>query len=109
MELLPLRDFVKDNLGNYYVVINKSSDKLILVNAVTYYSFNRILNEDFVKEMNTQYKDSVAVGQPFLDIVRNKIEGLMEGKYPGKVYLLESLQAEYDVVVDGLYEVKVTI
>jgi len=109
MDILPLRDLIKDDLGNIYVVIKKSEGKLILVNAAVYYSFKRILDVNFVNEVNNNYNHPVAVGQYFTDMVRDRMNGLMEGKYPGKVYLLDAVKKQYDVVVDGIYERSVII
>ena len=87
MEILAMRDLIQDDLGNYYAVANVGKSTITLVNAVVYYSFNRILDNDFVEEVNKQYDNkSVAVGQFFTDLVINKIEGLTSGKYPGRIY-----------------------
>lgn len=108
MDILVMRDLIKDALGNYYVVSKIDGKKLTLVNAVVYYSYNRILDFEYVDEIKRNYKQSVGVGQPFTDIVKSRIEGLESGKYPGGIYPLEEVLKEYDIFVDGLYERNVT-
>ncbi|MCM3454472.1 hypothetical protein M3685_11000 [Heyndrickxia oleronia] len=109
MEILQHRDLIKDELGNYYVVSAIDDNQLTLVNAVVYYSFNYILNKEFVKEVTSNYESSVGVGQFFTDLVKNKIEGLQTGKYPGGIYSLGDVLKEYQVQVESLYERNVNL
>ncbi|EIJ79127.1 hypothetical protein PB1_16259 [Bacillus methanolicus PB1] len=104
MKILVNRDLIRDELGNYYVASSVYGKQLTLVNAVVYYSFNRILTHDFVDEVNSQYDKEVAVGQFFTDIVKHKIERLKKGESPGGIYSLEEVLKEYVVRIDGLYE-----
>lgn len=109
MELIEQRDLIKDDLGNYYVVSSVFGKQVRLVNAVVYFSFNRILTQEFVEEVNNCYSDSVAVGQFFMDMVKSKIDGIKSGKTPGYIYNLNDVSELYNVTVDGLYERSVSI
>jgi hypothetical protein len=109
MEILVNRDIIQDELGNYYIVSKIEGNRLTLVNAVVYYSFNRILREDFLREVNSQYDKPVAVGQFFTDLVKNKISRLKEGKTPGSIYMLNDVRKKYEINVDSLYERSVSV
>ena len=85
MGILPVRDLIQDDLGNYYTVVELNEKKLTLVNAMIHYSFRRILNADFVEEVNKQYDRSVGVGQYFTDMLKNRIQGLSKGTIPGNL------------------------
>lgn len=108
MDILVMRDLIRDDLGNYYIVSKIEGKHLTLVNAAVYYSYNRILDHDYVDEVKGNYEYAVGVGQPFTDIVKSRIEGLKNGKYPGGIYSLAEILKEYEVSVDGLYERNVT-
>lgn len=98
-EIMVLRDLIKDRLGNYYLVNGISGKKLILVNAVVKYASNRLFEEELVKEHAHETLTHFAT-----NILKSKIEDLSTGRVPGKIYLLEALEGEYDIVVDGLYD-----
>ncbi len=104
MEILSLRDLIQDEYGNYYIASSVSGNKLTLVNAFQLYSFNRILSHDFVEEINKQYNKSVAVGQFFGDMVKNRIETLKRDNVPGGIYTLEDVMNYYEVSIDVHYE-----
>lgn len=104
MDLMVFRDIIKDELGNYYMISEINRNKLTLVNAVVYMSFNRFLNEEYVKEIKEQYGETVLVGQPATDMVKHRIELLSKGSVPGSIYSLEEVTKEYKVLIDGLYE-----
>jgi hypothetical protein len=104
LELLVMRDLIKDDLGNYYVIQAINGNKLTLVNAVIYNSFKRILSYDFVDEVEKKYGKPVAVGQYFLDALKSRIEGLESGKYPGGIYTLEEVAKNYEIEVNTFYE-----
>jgi hypothetical protein len=76
---------------------------------VVHNSFKRILNKDFVEEVNNKYDKSVAVGQYFTDMLKNRIEGLSSDKYPGGIYKLSDVLGEYEIEVNGLYERDVNV
>lgn len=109
MEIIPRRDLVKDELGNYYEITKLNNEEVTLVNAAIYYSFNRILRHEFVDEVNKNYDHPVGVGQYFTDLLKNRISGLESGKYPGSVYPLEAIKDKYSIKVEGLYEQSVHI
>ncbi|TXC89880.1 hypothetical protein FS935_16120 [Metabacillus litoralis] len=109
MEILPIRDLIQDELGNYYIVKAINGKKLTLVNAIIHHSFRRILSEDFVAEVNKQYDKGVAVGQYFTDALKSKIESISTGKTPGGIYKLSDIQKEYDIEVISLYEKDVNV
>jgi hypothetical protein len=103
-EILPIRDLVKDKLGNYYAINEVTKDKITLVNAVTFYASSRILNTDFVEEVYRRYDDTVSVGQFFVDMLKKRIETITTSESDMKIHSLEELQNKYEVVVDNLYE-----
>jgi len=105
MEILAMRDFIRDDLGNYYAITTVGKSTITLVNAVVYYSFNRVLNNEFVEEVNKQYDHKpVAAGQVFTDLVINQIDDLTSGKYPGHIYDLTDVAKNYEIEVVNLYE-----
>jgi hypothetical protein len=104
MEILENRDLIKDELGNYYYASSVYGKQITLVNAVVFNAFKRILDHQLVDEIKSSYDTPIAVGQIFTDMVKNKIDGLESGKYPGSIYSLEDVQKEYVVKVSGLYE-----
>jgi hypothetical protein len=109
MDLLVHRDLIQDDLGNYYIISSINGHKLTLVHAVVYFSFNQIANEEFINTVKNQYGSPVGVGQFFTDIVKNKINGFQEGKYPGGIYSLKEVLGHYDIELDNLYEVNVNV
>ncbi|MDN8592043.1 hypothetical protein Q0V21_25175 [Paenibacillus sp. 11B] len=101
-QLLPMRDLIKDELGNYYVIIGNNQDgKIILVNAVVFYASNRIVDKEYFQEHAHETLTHAAT-----EIVKRRIEDMGAGKIPGGIYKLETLKSEFglDFVVDGLYE-----
>lgn len=104
MEILVMRDLIKDEYGNYYIVSRVTGNELTLVNAVHFYSFNRILNHDFVEEINKDYDKHVAVGQYFVDMVKYCIKSLKRKEVPGDIHELEIVKKFYKVHFDSLYE-----
>ncbi|MGG4549388.1 hypothetical protein ABER02_16625 [Rossellomorea marisflavi] len=109
MEILPMRDLIQDDLGNYYTVVAINEKKLTLVNAVIHHTFRRLLSVDFIEEVNKQYDKSVAVGQYFTDSLKSRIQGLTTGTYPGGIYKLSDVQNEYEIEVNGLYEREINV
>lgn len=109
MEILVARDLIVDDLGNYYVAYAQEDNKLYITNAFQYYSFNRILNDAFVDDVEQKYARSVAVGQYFLDSLRNKIEGLERKNYPGGIYNLNEVTEYYDIEYNPFYEKNFTV
>ncbi|MDF2649569.1 MAG: hypothetical protein K0Q73_5374 [Paenibacillus sp.] len=53
MNILVMRDLIKDDRGNYYIAVGQVDDQLTLVNAFVEFSFRRILffNDDFKKRI----------------------------------------------------------
>lgn len=99
-----MRDLVKDEYGNYYIASRVMGNEITLVNAVHFYSFNRILSNDFIEDVKKQYEKYVAVGQFFVDMVKGHIESLGREEVPGDIYELADVLKIYNVRFDGLYE-----
>lgn len=97
--ILPRRDLIKDQLGNYYFVRSISENEMILVNAVVLYASNRIVNDEFLKKHKGEIVTHFAT-----QMLKDRIEQLQNEIIPGKIYLLESLVGTYDVVVDSFYD-----
>ncbi|AHF08573.1 hypothetical protein [Desulfitobacterium metallireducens] len=98
-KILPFRDLIQDNLGNYYFVSEIGENKMILVNAVVLYASNRIFSEELVKDHKGESLTHFAT-----QMVKDHLKLLLSGEIPGKMYLLESLVGTYDIVVDALYD-----
>jgi len=99
-KLLAQRDLIVDRLGNYYEITGSTKDKkIILVNAVIYYSNNRILHEDHFEEHKGERLTAF-----FIKMLENRIEGLKTNKYPGSIFTLESLESEgYEFVANNFH------
>lgn len=97
-QLLPNRDLVKDEMGNYYLIQSISSDKIILVNAVVDYASRRVIDDEFYSEHKGETPINFAT-----QMLQNQIERLASGQAKGEIYLLDSLKSRYEVVVNGLY------
>ncbi|PRS26915.1 hypothetical protein C6W19_24270 [Bacillus sp. RJGP41] len=103
MEILPIRDLIQDDLGNYYEVVGISGGKIRIVNAVVHLSFKRILTTEFVEEVDKHYGKRVGVGQYFTDMLKDKIERISNGG-KGNIYKLSDVLEEYEVEIGPLYE-----
>ncbi|WP_017687522.1 hypothetical protein [Paenibacillus sp. PAMC 26794] len=101
--LLPVRDLIKDELGNYYDIlyVDNQNSKVVLVNAVVKLSSNRILTDDYYREHQHEVLTHEAT-----NILKAKIKNLNEGKVPGDIYSLEELKSDFgfEFVVEGLYD-----
>ncbi|MBP3037968.1 hypothetical protein J9303_00405 [Bacillaceae bacterium Marseille-Q3522] len=104
-----MRDLIKDELGNYYTSVGLHGNKLLIANAIVYYSFNRIANEEYIETVKRQYNTYVGVGQFFTDMLKNKINDLTNGISLGKIYQLDDVRKEYDVELISLYERNVNL
>jgi hypothetical protein len=104
MDILGLRDLVKDEYGNYYEIIQQSNDEIVLVNTFVHYTFRRLLHfdEDFKKEFK-EYEWQY-IGKFFMDMLKNRVDGLETGKYPGKIYDMKEVMKEYTVNVIPFYD-----
>ncbi|WP_053957152.1 hypothetical protein [Inediibacterium massiliense] len=107
MEILPMRDLIKDEYDNYYVVtrISDAEKKITLVNAYMELSFRRILffNDNFKKEFKNY--EGLYLGQQAMDILKYRINSLETGEVPGHIYSLNDVKKEYNKIeFVGLYE-----
>lgn len=98
------RDLLKDEYGNYYLATNVTGDSITIVNAAVYYSFNRMLNEEFLAELKETYPNEVAAGKFFADQVAKHIEQLENQDYPGGIYDIDEVKQKYDLHVKPLYD-----
>lgn len=98
------RDLILDDLGNYYQIKSINKNKITLVNAIVFYAYNRILNDDYYEEYKGQ-----AVAAPATKIVKNKIKKLENNETKGRIYNLTDVSKKYVVVVDGLYEREISV
>ncbi|AUM66330.1 hypothetical protein C0R09_18405 [Brevibacillus laterosporus] len=94
-------DLITDKYGNYYFVMEQHEQKLVLVNAIVEFSYSHILDEQYLSEHKGEF-----IGRYPTDLLKTAIENIKSGKAPLKIYTLESLLEDYDIVVDGLYERK---
>jgi predicted P-loop ATPase len=104
MEINQFWDLIQDEYGNYYHVKCISDNTLYLVNAIAYFSFKRIANENFLNDVNKKYEKSVGVGQYFTDQLKSRIDGLKSKKYPGEIFQLNDVVNFYSVSFMPLYE-----
>ncbi|MEW9668902.1 hypothetical protein [Ammoniphilus sp. 3BR4] len=108
MQLLPLRDLIKDDLGNYYTIVKQTIDddinEITVVNAFVEASFRRILrfDDDFKNEFK-DYEDQY-IGQISMDILLNRIDHLNREDVPGNVYTLEQVLRKYTVKFISMIE-----
>ena len=109
MEIMENRDLIIDKYGNYYIAESVYGKQVRLVNAVIYYANNRVLNNELLDAVNKQYGEPSSVLRFFTDMVKDKIEGLESGKYPGSIYSFEEVEANYTVSVSGLHSRSVVI
>ncbi len=105
MEINLFGDLFKDKLGNYYVAVDRFQNNLTLVNAVHFFASNFIIDEEYCKEHENEIVSCFPVEE-----LQNHIERVTmqdsdaSNKLPLKLYLLESLLEEFEVVVDPFYE-----
>lgn len=107
MQLLPLRDLIKDDLGNHYTIVKQTTDdinEITVVNAFVEASFRRILrfDDDFKNEFK-DYDDQY-IGQISMDILLNRIDRLNREDVPGNVYTLEQVLRKYTVKFISMIE-----
>ncbi|MGG3662533.1 hypothetical protein [Bacillus gobiensis] len=104
MDILPQRDLIQDSLGNYYEIVQKQGNKMIIVNFVHKKTFNFLARESFLESVDRSYDHTVYVGQFFVDMLKGHIERIKIGKVPGNIYKLEDVLQEYEVYNNPLYE-----
>ncbi len=106
-----MRDLVQDDYGNYYEIISVSETEkeIVLVNYFMHSTFKRILNESFKDEVDKKYGKSVAVGQIFTDMLKQRVDMLRESPVPGEIYHISDILEKYKVENIPLYEREVGI
>lgn len=109
MELLALRDMIQDNYGNYYAITTVTEKEITIVNYIVHSTHKRILNQDFLEDVNNMYKKSVTVGKFFTDSLIQHIKTLERPSNPGNIYKLEDVLKEFDVKNDPFYEREIGI
>ena len=103
MELVPLRDLIKDEYGNYYFVIRSDGETLMLVNAFMEISFRRILPITNDYDDLEKYRGK-GLGQKPMDTLKHIISSLDNGKSPGYIYNLDDIKHSYNIKFIPLYE-----
>ena len=100
MDILPLRDMVKDEYENYYFVIAKDKESVTLVNAFMEISFRQILclENDIFREYDNQY-----MGKFITDILKTRINALQEKRMAGNIFNLDEVMENYTVKFTPLY------
>lgn len=104
MDIQAERDLIKDDYGNYYLATNVTGTSITVVNAAVYYSYNQMLNEDFLAEIKRIYPNEVAVGKYFTDQVARHIEELENSIQPGSIYHIDEVKEKYDLHVKPIYD-----
>jgi hypothetical protein len=99
MNIKRLGDLIVDRLGNYYHVVDKQGDTLILANAFMELSFRRKLDDLYIEEHYGEY-----VGEHAMSLLKSNIERIKAKKNMLKIIPLEDVEQEYDVQVKPLYE-----
>lgn len=107
VKLIPNRDLIQDEFGNYYEIESINEGKVTLVNAAIYYSFTRIMNEHFLQEVKCRYKALVGAGQFFVDTLKDRIAMLTNDESSGRIYPLREIATEYEIEVIPIFESKV--
>ncbi|HET7658240.1 MAG TPA: hypothetical protein VFK37_08085 [Bacillales bacterium] len=99
MDIKRMGDLIVDEYGNYYHVVDKKDDTLILVNAFMELSFRRRLDDIYIEEHKGEY-----VGARALQIMKSVIERIHAKKTSLKMIALKDLEKEYDIVIENLFE-----
>lgn len=108
LEILPRRDLIIDEYGNYYTAVTVKSNEIVLVNAFMKLSFQRLLKLENISKEYTEY-DGQYFGKIAMDMLKNKIENLKTNKIPGNIYRIEDIREEYKINFIPLYESSPTI
>lgn len=101
MQIKRLGDLVVDEYGNYYHVIDRIEDTLILANAFMELSFRRKLDDLYIEEHKGEY-----LGTNAIEILKSVIDRIHSGKTSLKMIPLKELQKDYEVVIENLFERK---
>lgn len=108
MDINPIRDLIKDEYGNYYVIIkmslNDTENKLTIVNAFVHMTFRRILHFD--KDFQNDFKDYEwqYIGKFFMDMLKNRVKGIEKGDLPGNIYNMEEIKQKFKLDIIHFYE-----
>jgi hypothetical protein len=98
LDIVVLRDLIKDERGNYYVALQISGNELTLVNAFVELSFQTILlfNDNF-KEMYESYEHQF-MGKIAMDDLRHKYVDLINKKGAGHIYSLDEAGQAFSLI-----------
>ncbi|MCB2293884.1 hypothetical protein LGK95_10160 [Clostridium algoriphilum] len=116
MELRSVIDLVVDEYSNYYSVVelglDKEKDYVVLVNSFMVNSYKDILhlNEPYKSELSSH--ESQYIGLHAMDILKNRIKGIEEGRLPGNIFKIEEVINFYgvgNVYFKPLYEKNIKI
>jgi hypothetical protein len=89
LDIVVLRDLIKDERGNYYVALQINGNELTLVNAFVELSFRTILlfNDKF-RDKYANYEHQF-MGKIAMDDLRHQYVDLINKKGAGHIYSLE--------------------
>lgn len=99
MQIKRLGDLIVDEYGNYYHVVDKKENTLILANAFMELSFRRKLDDLFIEEHKGEY-----TGKHALEIIKSVIARVHAKKTSLKIIPLTDLKEQYDIIIENLFE-----
>ena len=91
MEILPVRDLIYDERGNYYACLENTGTKLILLNAYVNIAYNRIY-----QGVDEEFKHSY-LGKSITKVLNNHLWSLKREETPGKIYSLDEVSKQYAI------------
>lgn len=99
MNLKRFGDLIEDDLGNYYLIVEKEGSTLIIANAFMELSFRRRLDDPYIEEHYGEY-----VGKHAMDLLKSNIERIRARKNTLKIVPLKEVEQEYHIKVQNLFE-----
>ncbi|GEM_PF-3413949 len=116
MELRSVIDLVVDEYSNYYSAVELGFDKgknyVVLVNSFMVNSYKDILhlNEPYRSQLSNH--EEQYIGLHAMDILKNRVQGIEEGRLPGNIFKIEEVIDFYgigNVYFKPLYERNIKI
>lgn len=96
MDIQINKDLIEDDRGNIYLVVDKSHDTLVLVNAFVHASFkHRIMFDPAFKDQFKDYEGQY-IGKPAMDEVRHDYVFALH-EWEGKLYSLSEVKSNYSL------------
>ncbi|MCM3126829.1 MULTISPECIES: hypothetical protein [unclassified Paenibacillus] len=96
MDIQINKDLIEDNRGNIYLVIDKTDNTLVLVNAFVHASFkHRLMFDTAFKDQFKDYEGQY-IGKPAMDDVRHDYVFALK-ELEGKLYSLNEVENAYSI------------